>query len=167
MGAQAKQRRPAASSSFFSLTEFVSAKSRNPADVLLWFLFQESVRHLLALLVLHPFSNQCLRKMKMGTLCVKEEEEHTLPVLDPGLTGKRLLSLGVHKETDCLRTGYLHVLLSLSFFEFTSASRIHRACYLRQRPISIRGPGQGALLWRVCSRPDFSRNVKSLGAWMD
>lgn len=54
-----------------------------------------------------------------------------------------------HKETGCLRTGYLNVLtmvLSFFFFELSSAIGIHRTCYLRQWLISIRLSGQGELL---------------------
>lgn len=63
--------------------------------------------------------------------------------------GKETPVSWLHKEPDCLRTGYLNVLLLLSFFcvfEFSSTSCIHRTCYLRQWLISIRTLGQGALL---------------------
>lgn len=62
--------------------------------------------------------------------------------------GKQTPVSQLHKEPDCLRTGYLSVLSlsSLFFFlsEFSSTSRIHRTCYLRLWQISIRSPAQGA-----------------------
>lgn len=80
-----------------------------------------------------------LSKMKMGNM--------TLWMTSTTFPGQYTVSrerdsyLRLHKDTDCLRTGYLNVLLFPFFF-----CLIHRTCYLRQWLISIRTSGQGALL---------------------
>lgn len=61
-----------------------------------------------------------------------------------GSHGKATPVSRLHKETDCLCT-YLNAVLFLFLFEFSSTSRIHRTCYLRQWLISI-SLGQGVLL---------------------
>lgn len=103
--------------------------------------------------------DQHLRKVKMGNTTLWTMTNTTFPVflmdnIRLRSHGKETSVLRLHKETDCLRTGYLNVLLFPSFFfffflvlfELSSTSRIHRTCYLRQWLISIRTCGQGALL---------------------